>query len=133
MLFDKGSKFVPIADFARLRGLPDLWLDRSGFGFALHPQVNRIATDPKQLARLTFLKTVQLNRVHHLLPEIITIGLSHWTRVHYGNSYSLRPNLIGYSYILRRSSWSESAHTGQGNIAVNLQVAIAAVLVRSRS
>jgi hypothetical protein len=33
------------------------------------------------LAGLTFLKAVQLDRFHHLLSEIIAVGLSHRTRV----------------------------------------------------
>lgn len=51
------------------------------FGFALEPQVNCIATDIKQLARLTFLETIQLNRLHYFLPEVITVRFSHWNRV----------------------------------------------------
>ncbi len=33
----------------------------------------------KQLTRLTFLETVQLNRLHYFLSEVITVRFSHWT------------------------------------------------------
>lgn len=78
MLFDKVPKLLPIADFEVLwKYLSRLWLDITCFGFALEPQINRVATDIKQLARLTFLETVQLNRLHYFSPEVITVGLSH--------------------------------------------------------
>lgn len=78
MRFDKVPKLLPIADFAVLLGcLPRLWLNLTRFGFALEPQVDCIATDIEQLARLTFLETVQLNRLHYFLPEVITVRLSH--------------------------------------------------------
>ena len=100
MRFDKVLKLLPIVDFALLGGsLPRLWFDIACFGFALEPQVNRITTDTEQLTCLTFLQTVQLNRLHDFLPEIITVGLSHGNGVDVrGNSSSLRPNLDGYSY-----------------------------------
>jgi hypothetical protein len=31
------------------------------------------------LARLTFFETIQLDRLHNFLPEVITVGLSHRT------------------------------------------------------
>jgi hypothetical protein len=31
------------------------------------------------LTRLTFLETVQLNRLHYFLSEVITVRFSHWT------------------------------------------------------
>lgn len=78
MRFDKGSKLLPVADFAvLLAGLPRLWLDIARFGFALEPQVYRIATDIEQLTCLTFLETVQRDRLHYFLPEVITVRLSH--------------------------------------------------------
>lgn len=78
MGFDKDPKLLPIADFGVLLGcLPRLWLDITRFGFALAPQVNRIATDVKQLTRLTFLETVQLNRLHYSLSAVITVRFSH--------------------------------------------------------
>ena len=78
MLFDKSPKLIPITDSAVvLRSLPRLWLNIPRFGFTLAPQVNRVATDTEQLAHLNFLETIQLNRLHYSLPEIITVGLSH--------------------------------------------------------
>ena len=47
------------------------------FGFALASQVNHVATDTEQLTCLTFLETVQLDRLHYFLSEILAIGLSH--------------------------------------------------------
>ncbi len=78
MLFDKAAKLFPIPDFAvLLRYCPRFWFDITRFGFALEPQVNRVATDIEELARLTLLETVQLNRLHDFLPEIITVSFSH--------------------------------------------------------
>jgi len=78
MLFDKAAKLLPIADFAvLLRYCPRFGFDITRFSLALEPQVNRVATDIEQLARLTLLETVQLNRLHDFLPEIITVSFSH--------------------------------------------------------
>lgn len=74
MLFDKIPKLVPIADLAvLLRDLPRLWLNIPRFGFALAPQVNRVATDIEHLTCLTFLETVQLDRLRRALRAIACI------------------------------------------------------------
>lgn len=79
MLTYKDPKLFPIADFeVLLRYLSRLWLDIARFGFALAPQVNRIATDIEQLTRLTFLESVQLDRLHYFLPEVIAVRFCHW-------------------------------------------------------
>ncbi len=78
MLFDKTAKLLPIADFTvLLQYCPRFGFDITCLCFALEPQVNRVATDIEQLARLTLLETVQLNRLHDFLPEIITVSFSH--------------------------------------------------------
>ena len=61
--------------------LPWFRLNVTRLGFALEPQVNCVATDIKQLARLTFLETIQLNRFHYFLPKVITVRPSHINRV----------------------------------------------------
>jgi hypothetical protein len=82
MLFDKSLKLFPITDFAVvLRVLPRLRLNIPRFGFALAPQVNCVATDIEQLTCLTFLETVQLDRLHYFFPKILTVGLSHFNGV----------------------------------------------------
>lgn len=60
MLFDKGFKLLPIGDFrCRLDApLMGYGLARTRSGFALQPQVNRVATDIKQLADLDLLESV---------------------------------------------------------------------------
>jgi hypothetical protein len=46
MRFDKDPKLLPVRDFLRLAPFRSRrWLDIARFGFALAPQVNRIATD----------------------------------------------------------------------------------------
>ena len=101
MLFDKDPKLPPIIDFeVLLRYLSGFGSDIPCFGLALKPQVNCIATDIEQLARLTFLETIQLDCLHDFFPEVITVGLSH------GMGLKVRatllvysPNLGEYSYI----------------------------------
>ena len=82
MCFYKDPKLLPITYFAVLLGcLPWFRLNVTRLGFALEPQVNCVATDIKQLARLTFLETIQLNRFHYFLPKVITVRPSHINRV----------------------------------------------------
>lgn len=97
MLVHKRPELLPIPNsstpVARRSGFR---LDISGFGFTLAPQVDRVATDIEQLARFTFLESVQLNRLYDFSPEIFAIGFSHFKgRRCRGNLYSLRPNLPG--------------------------------------
>ena len=84
-----------------LRDLPRFWFNIPRFGFALAPQVNRVATDIEHLTCLTFLETVQFDRLHDFLPKILALWVEplKWGRCN-GNPYSLRPNLDGYSYRL---------------------------------
>lgn len=80
-------------------GLLRLCLDHSCFGFALEPQVNRVATDIEQLTRFAFLETVQFNRLPYLLPEVFTVGFRHLSQAETIEiTYSLFPNMVGYSY-----------------------------------
>lgn len=44
-------------------------------------KLNARATDIEQKACLTLLETVQLNRLHDFLPEIITVSFGHWNGV----------------------------------------------------
>ncbi len=82
MRFDKISKLPPILDFeGLLADFSGLRFDISRLSFALAPQVDRIATDIEQLARLTFVETIQLDRLHHFLSEVVAIGFSHEKRV----------------------------------------------------
>lgn len=82
MCFYKDPKLLPITYFAVVLGcLPWFRLNVTRLGFALEPQVNCVATDIKQLARLTFLETIQLNRFHYFLPKVITVRPSHINRV----------------------------------------------------
>ncbi len=82
MRCDKISKLPPILDFeGLLAGFSGLRFDISRLSFALAPQVDRIATDIEQLARLTFVETIQLDRLHHFLSEVVAIGFSHQKRV----------------------------------------------------
>jgi hypothetical protein len=51
------------------------------------------------LTCLTFLETVQFDRLHYFLPKILALRVEplKWGRRN-GNPYSLRPNEDGYSY-----------------------------------
>jgi hypothetical protein len=46
-------------------------------GFALKPQVNRVATDVEQLTRLTFLEAIHLDRLDDFLSKVIAVGFRH--------------------------------------------------------
>lgn len=81
MSFDKILKLLPIPDFEVFGAdLSEFGLDIPRFSLALAPQVNRIATDIKQLARLTFLETIHFDCLHHFLSEVVAIGFSHESR-----------------------------------------------------
>lgn len=93
-------KLLPIGDFAaRLHGLSQFRLDVSSRSFALTPQVNRIATDVKQLACLALFQPIEFDGLHHFAPEVVTVGFCHaMNKRQIHNSFSLRPNLSDYSY-----------------------------------
>lgn len=59
MLLNKLGEFIPIGYLVRcpMRTIR-LWLDITRFSLALQPQVNRIATDLKDLSRFGFLHPV---------------------------------------------------------------------------
>jgi hypothetical protein len=103
MGFDKSAKLLPILNFeVVLRSLSSLRADIPGLGSTLKPQVNRIATDIEQVAGLTFLETIPLDRLHDFLPEVFAVGFSHSQEGRdKRNIFSLRLNLDEYSYITR--------------------------------
>lgn len=78
MLFDKLAKLLQIVDpQSLLRHWSGFRFDISRLSFAPTPQVNRIATDVEQLTCLTFLESIQLDRLHHFLPKVIAVRFSH--------------------------------------------------------
>ena len=78
MRFDKLPKLLPIVDLeVSLSNLSGFGFDTASCDLALKPQVNCVATDIEQLTCFTFLETIQLDRLHHFLPEVVAVGFSH--------------------------------------------------------
>jgi hypothetical protein len=69
MPLGKRSKRLPIGNFVdRAMGAIGFRLVITSFGLPRQPQVNRVATQLKNLRHFAFAHAVQLNRVNHFLP-----------------------------------------------------------------
>jgi hypothetical protein len=69
MPLGKRRKRLPISNFVdRAMGAIRFRSVITSGGLPLQPQVNRVATQLKDLCRFTFAHAVQLNRVNHFLP-----------------------------------------------------------------
>lgn len=78
MFVYEGLKLLPIGNFAVVRGrLALLGFNISGFGFAVEPQVNRIATDVKQFTGFLFFQSVQFDCFDNSASKIFTVGAGH--------------------------------------------------------
>ena len=49
----------------------------ASFGLPLQPQINRVATDLKDLSRFAFSHAIQLDRANDFLPQIVTLCFAH--------------------------------------------------------
>ncbi len=69
MSLNKLSKFLPIGDFVDgAMGAVGSGLIIASFGLPFEPEVNRVATQLKELSRFAFPHAIQLNRVDDFLP-----------------------------------------------------------------
>lgn len=99
MRFDEGTKLLPVVDLG-LGGRhcwPRLRFDIPRCRLPLTPQVDGVATDVEQLGGLAFLETIQFNRLHDFLTEVIAVRFGHSNRNKYFSSLS--PNQVEYGYI----------------------------------
>lgn len=110
MHFGKGPKCLPIPDFVPIAG----WFIRFGLEVAsltlsLQPQVDRIATDVEQLTNFAFLHAIELNRLDHLLTQVVTVGSCHTQIELNDRELSLVYVLIALTTAISKASASDSS------------------------